>query len=328
MISDIETARSEVIERLSLTDPSYDASFDRIVRLLRTLSGRGSAAFTVLEGDRQFLKAHLGADERETARSVSFCQHTMRQPEILEVEDARQDARFRDNPLVCQEEGIRFYAGIVVRAPSGLPLGALCVFDQQPRTLNEEQRMGLADLRTMLEEALTLRSLSVLDALTGLFNRRHFEELASREWSRGFAVQTPVAVMMVDVDHFKKFNDTYGHAEGDICLRRVAASLHVSARRMGDVVARLGGEEFGMILPGTDAAAAALQAERLRATIAELDIAHQASPLGRVSVSIGICIVHEIRPGGIDFASALETADQALYRAKAQGRDRAQIIER
>ena len=322
MTPEIEAARTQLIERLTLTDPSYDASFDRIVRLLKSLTGTSAAAFTVLEGGRQFYKAHEGIDQRETPRDVSFCTHTIEQGDMLVVDDARADPRFSDSALVCGPGGHCFYAGLPVRAPSGLPVGALCILDEQPRQLTSEQRTSLEDLRGMLEESLMLRALAVVDALTGLFNRRHFEETVTREWLRGFAVQLPLAVCMLDIDHFKRYNDSYGHASGDACLRRVAGALQTGARRFGDVLARIGGEEFALVLPNTDARTAGEIGDTIHRAIAELDIPHQHNPGGRVTASIGIAIVDRAGTEGETFEQALARADAALYRAKETGRNR------
>lgn len=319
MSSELEAARTRIIERMMLTDPSYDASFDRIVRLLKVLTGAAAAAFTVLEGDRQFYKAHDGISQRETRRDISFCTHTIEQPGMLVVPDARADPRFADSPLVHGPEGHRFYAGIPVRAPSGLPLGALCVLDPQPHEFNADQREALADLAGALEESLMLRSLSVVDTLTGLFNRRHFEDVITREWSQTFAARGALAIAMIDVDHFKAYNDRYGHPAGDACLRAVAGALRLGSRRVGDVLARVGGEEFALVLPATRDAEAAAIGARLLEAIAELDIPHQGSAFGRVTASIGFALVED--PWAESLASALQRADDALYRAKSEGRN-------
>ena len=319
----LEAARSETVERLMLTHPSYDASYDRVVRLLKAIAGTDSAVFSVIDGPRQFIKAKEGLDARETERDTSFCTHTIEQTGLMLVPNAHEDERFASNPLVTAENGISFYAGLPVRAPSGLPLGALCVIDSEPHDFPPDQAEALGDLRALLEEVILLRSLSVLDPLTGLNNRRHFEDVVRRDWTRGFAAQAPLAVVMVDIDHFKRYNDHYGHAEGDVCLKAVAVALRDGARRVGDVLARIGGEEFALVLPNVLRADAERLGEKLRAAVAALQLPHAAAPLGRVSLSIGIALVAD--PQAEPFDSCLQRADQALYTAKAQGRDCAVI---
>lgn len=324
MSPEVEKARTELIDRMMLTDPGFDVSFDRIVRLLKNLLGTDGAAFTVIEGDRQFLKAYEGFEHREAARDVSFCTHTIEQPGPLFVEDARLDARFAESPFVTEEK-FCFYAGLPVRSPSGLPVGALCVLDRKPRTLSPEEAQALVDLRGALEESLVLRSMAVIDSLTGLHNRRYFEDTVEREWRRGFAVQVPLAVVMLDVDFFKKYNDRYGHPAGDACLKAVAAALQHGARRVGDVLARLGGEEFVMVLPHTRRDEALKIAARIQADLAARQIAHADSATGFVTVSIGIAVVDSTDGEHNSLKAALDRADAALYQAKERGRNQAVV---
>lgn len=321
MTLDVEAARSEVIERLMLMDPSYEASFDRTVRIARTIAGSSVAAFTVLHGSRLFLKAHDGLSQREAERNGSFCGHAIQQADLFVVEDARLDPRFRDHPLVSS--GLNFYAGMPVRAPSGLPLGTLCVLDAKPHHLNALQREVLVDLARGLEESLVLRSLSIVDSLTGLFNRRYFEELVRRDWLGSFTARAPLALAMIDVDHFKRYNDRYGHPAGDACLRAVSQTLRLGARRVGDVIARIGGEEFVVLMPSAGADDARAAAERILDIVDALRIEHADSPTGRVSVSIGLALVADTEAETLD--SVLQRADDALYAAKRAGRGRVMV---
>lgn len=165
-----------------------------------------------------------------------------------------------------------------------------------------------------------LERLARIDPLTGLANRRQFGEALEQSWRLGMRNGTPVSLMLVDVDHFKGYNDSYGHQAGDECLARVATTLASVARRPLDAVARYGGEEFSVVLTDTSAHGAVRVAERMRTSVTALAIAHRASPFGHVTVSIGVVTVV---PAGEDRAeSFLARADEALYRAKAAGRDR------
>ena len=165
-----------------------------------------------------------------------------------------------------------------------------------------------------------LASLAHQDGLTGLANRRRFDEVLAAEWNRSFRAQLPMALLMIDVDLFKQFNDRYGHTEGDECLRRIAWLAHSCTRRAGDLTARYGGEEFAVILPDTDLAGATVMASLLRRELARLAIAHADSPSGRISVSVGIAMTHTRQTSPQDL---LRAADAALYQAKTEGRDRA-----
>lgn len=175
--------------------------------------------------------------------------------------------------------------------------------------------------RRLQETNEGLKVLTALDGLTGVANRRRFEEAFDLEWRRACRSDLPLAVVMIDIDHFKRFNDTYGHRRGDDCLKRVATALAGSLHRAGDLVARYGGEEFVVVLPGADEERAAAYAEVLRRGIEELAIPHRwGSPCGVVTVSLGVA---GARPTAVDSAPALlDAADRALYRAKACGRNR------
>jgi len=170
------------------------------------------------------------------------------------------------------------------------------------------------------EQNLALKALADSDGLTGLANRRGFEHTLAAEHERARRNGQPWALIMTDVDHFKKYNDRYGHVAGDECLRLVAGALRSGTRRPTDLAARYGGEEFAVILPDTDLEGARAVADNIRAAVAALDIAHADGLHGRVTLSIGVVASH---PAGVD-APALawvEAADALLYQAKAQGRD-------
>ncbi|MBL8112911.1 MAG: diguanylate cyclase [Acidobacteria bacterium] len=166
-----------------------------------------------------------------------------------------------------------------------------------------------------------LSRLSFLDALTGLANRRRFDEALEDEWRRAFRFDTSIALVMADVDHFKSFNDALGHPEGDRCLAAIAGVFLGSARRAGDLAARYGGEEFVVLLPGTDRDAALALAERFRRDVEALGRPHPASPAAPfVTISLGVAA---LRPSeGMLPEALVAEADAALYRAKNAGRNR------
>ncbi|MFI8609402.1 diguanylate cyclase [Pseudomonas sp. NPDC077649] len=165
-----------------------------------------------------------------------------------------------------------------------------------------------------------LQRLSQLDGLTGLYNRRYFDQQLQAEWRRLRRIGAPLALLMLDIDHFKAYNDALGHLAGDDALRKVSTVLQESLQREGDVACRYGGEEFAIILANTGLEGGEHVAARIHAAIAHLDIAHPASPLGRLSLSIGLTVVDPVSdeaPGEL-----LAQGDQALYRAKHGGRNR------
>jgi diguanylate cyclase (GGDEF)-like protein len=182
------------------------------------------------------------------------------------------------------------------------------------------------ELQRMTEDLKTaniiFRSISIHDDLTGVANRRFFDRYLDTVWRQAMRAAQPVSLIMIDVDYFKKYNDTYGHQAGDECLRKVARTLEAGLTEHGCMVARYGGEEFGAILPGFDSGQARTCASRLQAAVYELDFEHAGSPeYGRVTISQGIATAV---PGLLMRPSKLiAKADRALYQAKAAGRNQA-----
>jgi diguanylate cyclase (GGDEF)-like protein len=167
---------------------------------------------------------------------------------------------------------------------------------------------------------VALQALANTDSLTGLANRRHFEKTLAIEYERSRRTGKPCSVILSDVDYFKKYNDHYGHVEGDACLRQVAAAIAGSLRRPADLAARYGGEEFVVILPETSLEGASAVADNIRKRIAALALPHADSPLGRVTISLG---VHSgVAVGGAGMEAWIKAADSLLYDAKAAGRNR------
>lgn len=168
-----------------------------------------------------------------------------------------------------------------------------------------------------------LSQLASRDGLTGLANRRTFDETLSIEWRRAQRLQQPLSLLMLDVDHFKLYNDTYGHLGGDDCLRRISEAVGSHVARPGDLAARYGGEEFALILPNTDVAGAQNLALRIHAAVAKLALMHPKAATQRVTVSVGLSTL--VPEPGQHAPMLVSLADQALYQAKSLGRDRVHI---
>jgi diguanylate cyclase (GGDEF)-like protein/PAS domain S-box-containing protein len=186
-------------------------------------------------------------------------------------------------------------------------------------TFVEQVGLSIANLR--LREAL--RNQSIRDPLTGLFNRRYLEEMMNRETRRAVRAEHGLGVLLLDLDHFKKFNDTYGHDAGDTVLRETAAFLSKSVRTE-DIVCRFGGEEFVAILPMADLKTTQARAERIRSRLREMTVVHEGQSLGPITVSVGVVALPE---HGTTPKELLDTADAALYRAKREGRDRVVVAD-
>lgn len=205
-----------------------------------------------------------------------------------------------------------------------LELPALVIEGNHPNALTDHLRLLLQTTAEHISLALTnirlretLRFLSVRDPLTGLYNRRYLEETIDREFSRADRNQYSIAILMLDIDHFKRFNDTYGHDAGDYVIKNVA-QIFQSLTRAGDMLCRFGGEEFLIFLFNTDYTAAAAYAERLRKAVFDMHLVYNSQPLGAISISLGLAVYPT---DGKNPRALIEAADAALYRAKNSGRN-------
>jgi diguanylate cyclase (GGDEF)-like protein len=178
------------------------------------------------------------------------------------------------------------------------------------------ERIGLSLANLQLRERLWYHS--VRDPLTGLFNRAYLEQTLQREFSSAVRQRTSIGIIMLDIDHFKSFNDTFGHAAGDLLLTEVGSFLESSVRKE-DVACRYGGEEFVLVLPRASLENTAKRAEQIRVRIHDLHITHEDRPLGPVSFSLGVA---SFPRHGLGAKEVLRQADLALYQAKAEGRDK------
>jgi diguanylate cyclase (GGDEF)-like protein/PAS domain S-box-containing protein len=223
-----------------------------------------------------------------------------------DISDARlvYRTRHRDKQEVWIESTMR----VTRRSGTNRIDGVVAISRDVTEQKNAEQRLG---------------ALAMLDGLTGLANRGRFDERLQEEWARALREGTPLSLLMIDVDHFKKFNDRYGHPAGDACLRSVAKVLRAEARRPADLAARYGGEEFVLLLPNTEAAGCELVAEKVREELRRLDITHAMNPPSRrVTVSLGGATIWPNAELATETSSLIDAADRALYAAKAGGRDR------
>jgi len=216
--------------------------------------------------------------------------------------------RKKDGEYIWMEANISLYCDRI----TGEPIGYVNVV----RNISERK----AAEEKLQDAYLALEALASVDALTGAANRRQFDESLSQEWRRAARTGSPLSLLLLDVDHFKLYNDFYGHLQGDQCLRQIARVALDMIQRPGDLVGRFGGEEFAIILPETSCEAAVGLAERIRSLVAEQGVQHAGSQHGLVTVSIG-CSTMNPEPH-TNQNLLIEAADQALYEAKRNGRNR------
>lgn len=313
---DAEQQRLEALARYDILDTGEEESFDRITRMVRRTLKVGMSTVTFLDGHRQWFKSRQGVEICEGDRKDALCDVTIREAMPLIVPDTTQDPRFADNPLVTGAPHLRFYAGIPLRTRDGHNIGTLCAMDTQPRILTSDEIETLDDLARTVMTELELRLQASTDPLTGALSRRVFREDATRAIALAQRHRHDLSLIAFDIDHFKRVNDTHGHAVGDTVLVETIAACQAQLRRT-DLIARLGGEEFCVLLPHTAQRPALEVAEKLRMRLTELVFAGEHGPFG-VTASFGISsIAHHA-----DLDALLQAADEALYAAKKAGRNR------
>lgn len=342
-----ESARLVELRRYDILDSLPEQAYDDLLAIAAGICGTPMGSVSLVDAEREWYKAALGVQATEGARDLSFCGHAILDPQqLMVVSDASDDPRFCDNPRVLGEPHIRFYAGAPLVGAGGHVTGTLCVMDRQPRELTPFQCESLrrlarqvvalmelrrinSELRHHLEERhwyeqqlrdyqhlLELQNEDLatqlgLDALTGLSNRRAFAAALDRAISHAAMLEQPLALAVVDIDHFKAINDAHGHPAGDHVLAEVGRLLRQLAPAPV-LAARQGGEEFVLLMPEITLEQALALGETLRTQLREADLG---VPL---TVSVGVAAwrigesAHEL----------YARADIALYAAKRAGRDR------
>jgi len=316
-----EEGRLRALNRYDVLDTVAEVPFDKIVALVQQVLNVPICAVSLVDRHRQWFKAQRGLDTCETTRDASFCAHAIKTSEPLIVRDATEDPRFAQNPLVVGPPFIRAYAGIPLRTPEGYNIGSLCAIDTKPREFPETQIAVLDSFAKLVVDELELRQIASSDHLSGALSRRAFMEQAANEVERARRYGRALSLAVLDIDFFKKVNDTWGHAAGDVAIKRIAETA-MAAMRGSDILGRIGGEEFALLMPETSADNARLFADRLRAAVEALEI--DAPPKIRVTVSIGVA---EFCGGAEKIEAMLARADRALYAAKYAGRNRVAVAE-
>ncbi len=344
-----ESQRIKALRRYGVLDTVAEQAYDDIAKLAAYISGTPIALVSLVDAQRQWFKSKVGITATETPRDVAFCAHAILTPdEPMVVPDATADERFAHNPLVTGDLGVRFYLGVPLVTPDGFAIGTLCVIDRKPREPTPQQiemmkalarqvvtqlelnrhiaevelaatdrEMYLGQLERYqheLEEAnAELREMGRTDALTGARNRAAFDRRLGEEVYRSHRYKSPLSLLMIDVDHFKEYNDAFGHPAGDEALKQLTEIL-TNTSRPTDYVARYGGEEFTVLLAATSGDGAYVAASRLRHAVESAQF-----PYRQLTISIGVAT---LEPKVGNPKSLIAAADGALYAAKAAGRNR------
>jgi len=306
-----EKTRLETLRSLKLLDTSPEERFDRLTRLAKRMFGVPISLVSLIDANRQWFKSKQGLDADETPRDISFCGHAILGDDIFMVPDATKDERFADNPLVTESPNIRFYAGCPLRVMNGSKIGTLCIIDQEPRLLDEEDMALLRDLTEMAEQELAAVQLATMDELTMICNRRGFITLAQHAINISRRKDFPISLVFLDLNKFKQINDTYGHAEGDKALVAFAEQIK-NTFRDSDVYARLGGDEFVVMLTDTPSEIVNDVLARFKKVVSEYNA--QAKRGYDICYSTGISIYDKSKHNSIE--DLLAEADTLMYENK------------
>lgn len=337
--------RLNALQAHGLLDESAQWALNEIARLAATGCEAPIALVSLVDGS-SMVQAPSGSAISCRDHMLPFCAHALAPPaQVTVIGDARRDSRFSGNPLVTLPPGLVFFAGAPLISPAGEAFGALCIADHRPRELGDAQRQLLQGLARQAAEQLRLRSSILLleakvasqsryldqlkneqqelqkqnatDPLTGLGNRRSFHDRLSLEIARAECTGTRASLIMFDVDHFKSYNDSFGHPAGDAVLKQLA-DVVLSSCREEDLAARVGGEEFAVLLPETDGEDAFAFARWLGRRVQRQQWPHRP-----VTISAGVAVALR----GESPQQLAARADIALYRSKRDGRNRATLSD-
>ena len=325
-----EQQRLLAVQATGLLGTPAEERFDKITRIARRMFDMPVAVIDIVGAELTWLKSVQGFDGVEVPRLCSYCHHTIMQEDVCLIHDARIDPRVSDNPSAAT---FVFYAGVPLKF-SGRNVGVLCVADTKPRTLSAEDLDSLRDLAALAQQELEVLALSaaqltlaashrelemksLVDGLTRLWNRGAIHEIGTRELELGNAPGGRTGFAILDIDHFKKTNDTLGHAAGDEVLRVVSERLR-SAIRATDAVGRYGGEEFLVVLPNVAEDTLSMVCERIRRAVSAVPVTFDGVDID-ITCSVG-CALAEGGDSAVD--AVVRRADAALYAAKRAGRDR------
>ncbi|MFC5864114.1 GGDEF domain-containing protein [Acidicapsa dinghuensis] len=329
-ISPGEIRRLAAVQKLRLLGTPAEERFDKITRLAKRMFNVPMACIDIVGEKLAWLKSVQGFDGIEGLRKDSYCHYTVLDEGVCIVLDARRDPRVHDSSYA---DTWVFYAGVPLHFEDER-VGVLCIGDTSPRDFDTEHLEALSDLAELAERELHVAALSEaqtalalsneelemkarIDVLTHAWNRGAILEIIAAEQLR-VASGSSTSILIIDIDHFKTINDTFGHPAGDEVLRIVAARLRASVRPL-DAVGRYGGEEFLLVLPETNIDGAVRAGERICDAISQTPVEFGPDKIP-VACSIGCATFSDAISDDVD--ALIQRADRALYRAKVSGRNR------
>ncbi|EBF9652435.1 sensor domain-containing diguanylate cyclase [Salmonella enterica] len=312
-IPENEEERLKSLHLVDLLDTGADERFDRLTRLAKKVFQVPVVLISLLDRERQWLLACEGLGIKETPRNISFCGHAILQEGPFIVNDAANDERFHDNPLVTGEPYIRFYAGYPVHLPDGQVAGTLCLINTTPRGFNDDDIASLKDLAFILEDEFRVIGMAMTDSLTGIANRRGFYRTGEKRFRNLAKDNAAFSLIFFDLDRFKPINDLWGHAEGDEVLKVFSALLHQHLGA-GDIVGRLGGDEFAVLV--TQQAHADAFLNNLRKSVDEYN--KKSGKPYNINYSFGM--LHSDARRYQSLGEMLKESDEVMYSAKRRKR--------
>lgn len=308
-IPENEEERLKSLYLADLLDTGADERFDRLTRIAKKIFQVPVVLISLLDRDRQWLLACEGLGTRETPRNISFCGHVILQEGPFIVNDAVNDERFHDNPLVIGEPYIRFYAGYPVHLPDGGVAGALCLINTKPRGFNDDDIASLRDLAFIVEDEFKVIGMAMTDSLTGISNRRGFYTTGEKRFRNLDKENAAFSVIFFDLDKFKPINDLWGHAEGDEVLKVFSALLYQHLGP-GDIAGRLGGDEFAVLITHQTQADSFLQG--LRSSVNDYN--RESGKPYNINYSYGM--LHSGKSRYASLGEMLKESDEVMYSAK------------
>jgi diguanylate cyclase (GGDEF)-like protein len=309
-----EEKRIEILESLNILDTLHEERFDRFTRLAKKIFDTPIALVSLLDENRQWFKSCFGVPVLETSKDISFCGHAILDDEIFIINNAIEDERFRDNPLVTDAPYIRFYAGVPLFYNKEIKLGTLCIIDTKPRNFTKEDLEPLKDLAILAQREIISLQLAISDELTGITNRRGFNILAQKALTVSYRENKSSVLVFFDLNKFKAINDTFGHDEGDNVLKIFSKKMKTTFRE-SDVFARLGGDEFIVLLSKIDYDGANKLINRFRK---KFDKFNQSKKEYQITFSAGILEIDLEKK--LSLEKLIKKVDTLMYENKAKNR--------